>query len=48
MKHDGRRDDGAGQTAAPHLVDPGHVAEADAAERVLQRAHRRDTNHSAV
>ena len=45
MKHDGGRDDGAGQAAASHLVDAGHVHEPHAAQRVLQRAHGRNANH---
>ena len=40
MQDDGGRDDRAGQAAAPHFVDAGHVHEPDAAQRVLQRAHR--------
>ena len=46
MQHHGRRDDGAGQTAAPHFVDAGDVHEPDAAQRVLERAHRGNAGHT--
>ena len=45
VQHDRRRHDRPGQTAAPDLVHAGHVAEADASQRVLQRAHGRHANH---
>ena len=45
MEHHGRRDDRAGQAAAPDFVDAGDVHEPDAAQRVLQRARRGDAGH---
>ena len=45
MKHDSGGDDGAGQAAASHLVDSGHVHEPHTAQRVLQRAHGRNASH---
>ena len=45
MQHDGAGDDRAGQAAAPHFVDAGHVHEPDAAQRVLERAHGGDASH---
>ena len=45
MQHDRRRHDRSRQTAAPDLVDPGHMAEADAPQRVLQRTHGRHAHH---
>ena len=38
-----RRDDGAGQTAAPHLVHAAHVDKSDAAQRILEGARRGDS-----
>ncbi len=48
MQHDGRRDDRTRQTAAAHFVDAGHMHEPDAAQRVLERAHRRDSRHTSL
>jgi hypothetical protein len=45
MQHDRRRDDRPGQAASAHFVDAGHVHEPDAAQRILERAHRGNTGH---
>ena len=45
IEDDRRGDDRAREAAAPDLVDSRDVHESDAAQRVLQRAHRGDTSH---
>ena len=48
MEDDRRRHDGAGQAAAPHFVDAGDVHEPDAAQRVFERAHGGDADHTEL
>ena len=47
MEHDRGRHDRSGQAAAPDFVHARHVAEPDAPERVLERAHGGNAGHKA-